>query len=110
MRPYRNYFREFLDNVANCQKEMIEMFEEFNVREITFPNDVLTMCRVEEEYIFFDSIKKLILKGEGQCRSFSVIAHNDEEYFLAEYQYEDILSMYDEVYCIFDNMSEGTRK
>ena len=110
MRPYRNYFREFLDNVANCQKEMIEMFEEFGVREITFPNDVLTMCRVEEEYIFFDSIKKLILIGEGKCRSFSVIAHNDEEYFLAEYQYEDILSMYDEVYVIFDKMSCGTRK
>ena len=109
MRPYRNYFREFYDNVANCQKEMIEMFREFEVTEITFPNDIVTMCRVEEEYIFFDNIKKLVLNGEGLCSSFSVVTHNDEEYALAEYQYEDILSIYDEVYVIFDQMSDGKR-
>lgn len=110
MRPYRNYFREFLDNIANCQKEIIEMFEEFNVNEITFPKDVVCLCRKEEEYIFFDHIKTMKCNGEGLCRSLSVITENDEEYGLCEYEYEDILSVYDEVYCIFDNMSEGTRK
>jgi hypothetical protein len=108
MRPYRNYFREFLDNVKNCQKEIIEMFEEFNVNEITFPKDVVCLCRKEEEYIFFDNIKTM--KCNVEYKYLSVITENDEEYGLFEYEYDDILSVYDEVYSIFDKMSEGTRK